>query len=66
MFRKSFVTFEPNELSRSKFGIRRHIISAINVQNFESKYRELTKISRFHSGYFFLPHPVYIMRLMHS
>jgi hypothetical protein len=61
MFRKSFVTFEPNELSQSKFGIRRHIISAINVQNFESKYRELTEISRFPSGYIFFCRTLYML-----
>jgi len=61
MFRKSFVTFESNELSQSKFEIRRLIIFAINVQNFESKYRELTEMSRFPSGYIFLCPTLYIM-----
>jgi len=60
MFRKSFVTFESNELSQSKFEIRRLIIFAINVQNFESKYRELTEMSRFPSGYIFLCPTLYI------
>lgn len=62
MFRKSFVTFESNELYQSKFEIRRLIIFAINVQNFESKYRELTEMSRFPSGYIFLCPTLYIDR----
>jgi hypothetical protein len=66
MFRKSFVTFESNELSQSKFEIRRLIIFAINVQNFESKYRELTEMSRFPSGYIFLCPTLYIYRVQHK
>lgn len=63
MFRKSFVTFESNELSQSKFEIRRLIIFAINVQNFESKYRELTEMSRFPSGYIFLCPTLYTIHI---
>jgi hypothetical protein len=66
MFRKSFVTFESNELYQSKFEIRRLIIFAINVQNFESKYRELTEMSRFPSGYIFLCPTLYIYMMMNA